>query len=397
MPADSLLTKNGHGNGHRRLSEKDVRTLKPPHKGNRILYDGEVAGFGARITSKGVVSFVLNYRIHGRERRFTIGRAPELSVAAAREEAIQLRNRIRKGEDPLVQRERLRLDNPTMADLSQEYFSRYAEVHKRPSSVRNDRAMFDFVTAKLGKTPVNAISRQDVENLHRSFKATPYRGNRTLALRSKAFSLAVEWSWRADNPAHGVRRFPEQRREFWLKADELGRLLDTLDKYPDQQAANALRFIIFTGARKGEVLSAKWEDFDLEAGRWTKPSHHTKQKRTEHVPLSADALDVLKRMRKQAGGDGWLFPGRLNGNHLENLKNAWAEMRTGAKIGDARIHDLRHTFASHLVSSGHTLETIGRLLGHTQPQTTMRYAHLADETLRNAANSFGQIARKKAQ
>jgi integrase len=380
------------------LTEKTVRQLRPPPGGNKITYDGEVPGFGARITAAGIVSFVLNYRtLSGTERRHTIGRFPEMSVLAAKNEAIELRNDVRKGKDPVAERELRRLERPTMSDLSKEYLSRYAEIHKRPSSVRNDKAMFENVTARLGKAYVADITKRQIEDFHRSMKATPYQANRVLALLSKAFSLAVEWGWRHDNPARGITRFPEQRRESWLQAVGLGRLLDALEKYPDQWAANALRLIIFTGARKGEALSARWEDFDLDAGRWTKPSHHTKQKRTEHVPLSADALEVLKRMRKEAAGDGWVFPGRIKGEHLENLKNAWAEVRTEARIGNARIHDLRHTFASHLVSSGQSLEVIGKLLGHTQPQTTMRYAHLADGALRDAANSFGQIARKAAK
>jgi integrase len=389
-------TESAESQRHR-LTERDISRLTPPAAGNRIVYDAELPGFGARVTAAGVVSFVLNYRIHGRERRYTIGRAPEYSVAAARDEAMELRRRIRNGEDPLAKRELLRLENPVMADLAREYLSRYAEIHKRPSSIRNDRSMFAVVTAKLGKTPVASITRQDIENLHRSLQATPYRANRTLALLRKAFGLAVEWEWRGDNPAAGVKKFPEEKRARWLDSEEIARLLAAFDSYVDQSAANALRLVLYTGSRKGEVLAARWEDLDLKAGRWRKPKTNTKQKREELIPLADAATKLLRKMRREASdpAEGWIFPGRSDGAHLENLKQHWKDICEAAKLGKVRIHDLRHTFASHLVSSGESLATVGALLGHTQMQTTMRYAHLADTTLRNAANRFAKVAHGK--
>ena len=215
-----------------------------------------------------------------------------------------------------------------------------------------------------------------------------------------------EWGI-AKNPASGIQKFQEQKRERWLSKEELERLASALDSYPEkratlaevsekqrvfvrseaQRAVNAIRLIIMTGARKGEVLLAKWEQFDLERGVWTKPSHNTKQKRVEHVPLSSQALVFLKSLPKE--GD-FLFPGRM-GEHLTDLKFPWAAICKDAQIAGVRVHDLRHTFASHLVSSGVSLPTIGKLLGHTQAQTTARYAHLADSPLREAANLFPTV------
>ncbi len=393
MSGHSADTKIAESQRHR-LTERDIAKLSPPITGNRIVYDSELPGFGVRITAAGVVSFVLNYRIHGRERRYTIGRAPEYSVAAARDEAIELRSRIRNGADPLAERELLRLENPTIAELSSEYFSRYAEVHKRASSIRNDKAMFAIVTSKLGKTPVAAITRRDIENLHRSLQATPYRANRLLSLLGKAFALAVEWEWRSDNPVRGLKKFPEEKRTRWLDQEEITRLLAALDGYADASAANALRLLLYTGSRKGEVLAARWEHVDLKAGRWTKPKTNTKQKREERIPLADVATTLLRKMRTEAGEPqgGWIFPGRNDGAHLENLKTHWKVIREAAKLGpEVRMHDLRHTFASHLVSSGESLETVGALFGHTQTQTTQRYAHLADRTLRNAVNRFASV------
>jgi integrase len=205
------------------------------------------------------------------------------------------------------------------------------------------------------------------------------------------------------NPAAGISRFHEEKRERWLSEEEFERLVVAMQEYPDRSAAeadvsekqreflrkearramNAIRLTVVTGCRKGEALTAKWTDFDFARGVWTKPSHHTKQKRVEHVPLNKQALALLESLPRNGE---YLFPGRREGAHLTDLKGPWAKVSEVAKLFGVRIHDLRHSFASHLVSSGASLPIVGKLLGHTQPQTTARYAHLADNPLREASN-----------
>ena len=151
-----------------------------------------------------------------------------------------------------------------------------------------------------------------------------------------------------------------------------------------------VRLLTLTGARKGEVLSATWDQFDFERGVWTKPSLHTKEKRTEHIPLEAAAVDLLTSMKRGATGQ-YLFPGRVSGEHLKDVERFWEDVCRKAKISNAWINDLRHTYASHLASSGLSLPLTGKLLGHTQPGTTARYAHFADSPLREATNQFGTL------
>ena len=386
-----------------KLTQKMVQALTPPASGNRVYYDDEIPGFGARITSNGVVSFILEYRSNGRHRRYTIGRAIDLTVLAARERAIQLRGKILDGIDPLQQRIEANSE-PTMNDLAKDFLERYARAHKRASSIRNDRQMLEkIILPKIGTIRIRAITRRDIETLHHGLKQTPYRANRVLALLSKMFTLAVEWGWRADNAAKGIPRYPEDRRESWLTAEEIEELLEALNNYSDQSAANAIRLLILTGAREGEVLSATWDQFDLKRGTWTKPSHHTKQKKIEYTPLSKSALQLLRYMNSERTSSS-LFPG-VNGSRV-TIRRPWVQVCKAAGLArpeqipgkrekfltiwkpSVRIHDLRHTFASHLVSSGESLHIVGKLLGHTLPQTTARYAHLADRALRDAANRF---------
>jgi integrase len=389
-----------------RITQKIISKLNPPAEGNRIHYDNEIPGFGVRITSAAVISFVLNYRIHGRERRYTIGRYPELTAMAARERALQLRGRILDGHDPLEERE-LDRSQPTVSQLAKQYLDEYAVTHKRPTSLRNDRQMIEGIIApRIGALRLKNVGKRDIQSLHASLKNTPYRANRVLSLLSKMFALAKDWEGMTENPTRGIPRFHEDRRERWLSADELGRFLEALNSYRDQTVANALRLLLLTGAKEGEVLKADWTQFDLKRGIWTKPSHHTKQKKIEHVPLSSAAIDLLRTM-KSVTGTGPLFPG-VSGKTRVTLRRPWVQACKAAGFCEevtlkgkrrvitryrpmVRIHDLRHTYASHLVSAGTSLQIVGKLLGHTQPQTTARYAHVADEALRTATNSFGII------
>jgi integrase len=389
-----------------RLTDKLIRGLRGPDSGHQISWDSEISGFGVRITAAGVRSFILDYRVASRQRRITIGRYPEMSLTAARVRASDLRVRVRDGHDPMEERQQGRVE-PTVADLADDYLKRYAIPNKRPSSIRNDTQMIDrFVRPKLGRLRLKAIGKRDVEALHNSLKVTPYMANRVLSLLSKMFSLAIEWKWMAENPVRGVAKCAEEKRERWLSLEEMQKLQTALDSFKDQNAANALRLLLLTGSRMGEVIKAEWGQFDLSTGVWTKPSHNTKQKRVEHVPLSEPALQLLKSMK----GDmqtGPLFPGRFTGARTD-LKRPWMQACRAAGLVTTtvvkgkrksitlyrpivRIHDLRHSYASHLVSNGVSLEIVGKLLGHTQAATTMRYAHIQDAALRSAANRFGDI------
>lgn len=379
-----------------RLKDSVVKGLSPPEHGYLITYDTDITGFAVRVMapskdeSSGTRAFLMNYRVKGtgRERRMTIGKYGDWSVAAAREEAKDLRQRIDRGEDPMGDRHTAR-KAPTVADLC----DRYLEEHlprKRPSSQAEDRAMIGkIIVPKLGKLKVADVRHADIDALHRKLKATPYRANRVAALLSKIFNLAIKWEYRPDNPVKGLERYQEQRRKRYLSPAELQRLTAALAKHSNQASANVVRLLLLTGARRGEVLGATWDQFDLEAGTWIKPSSMTKQKMTHEVPLSAPALQLLAEMQDKADGPH-LFPGKP-GEPQAGLKKFWTAICKRAEIKNCRIHDLRHSYASLLASAGVGLLTIGRLLGHTQASTTDRYAHLSDDPLRQATERVGAV------
>lgn len=216
------------------------------------------------------------------------------------------------------------------------------------------------------------------------------------------FSLAIKWEWVERNPARGIERFPEERRERFLSPDEINRLSQALIDHvasairPNEanKVANAIRLLMLTGARRSEVLSATWDMFDLDAGVWTKPSSHTKQKKPHRVPLSPPALQLLQKIRaREKHSSSYIFPSRARSTrpHLTELKKSWSRICRLADLEGVRIHDLRHTYASILVSGGASLPIIGALLGHTQDQTTHRYAHLMDNPLREATTRVAAI------
>lgn len=374
-----------------KLTKRYIDSLEPNGR-DQIIFDDELPRFGVRVKPSGATSFVLRYRHQGRNRSYTIGSYGVMTPDAARKHARMVLGDIERGNDPSSLRKSAR-EAPTMVDLADDYLDRHAIPNKRPKSVEGDRTLLSkYIRPRLGPVKVAEVSRRDIERLHLALKSTPYQANRALALLSKMFSLAVAWGWREDNPVTGIPKFPEEKRDRWLKDEELSRLFQALDSSPNHRAAMAIRLLILTGSRRGEVLNATWDQFDLDQGVWTKPSAHTKQKRTEHVPLSSATLDLLRQWREFAAPSDdseYLFPGDAEGKPLQVIKRAWKTICAEAGLEEVRLHDLRHTYASHLVSSGLSLAIVGRLLGHTQAQTTHRYAHLADAPLRAATEVFG--------
>ena len=366
------------------LTDKLVKALARPQRSNKITYDDTVRGFGLRVTAAGAKSFVLNYRSKGRERRYTIGSYPDWSVAAAREEARRLKRDINLGHDPMGARHADRAA-PTMADLAARYLAEHA-IRKVARARQDDRAMLEkLVLPEIGNLKVADVRHEDIERLHRQVSLTrPIRANRMAQLLSRLFTLAIKWEYRLDNPVKGLYRNPESGRTRYLSAEELRRLLGVLADHPNQKCANVIRLLLLTGARRGEVLNATWDQFDLTAGIWVRPSSHTKQKKEHRVPLSAATIQLLTQMTNE-GKDGlFLFPSKIGLQPLSDIKRFWIAICRKADLEDFRIHDLRHTYASILASAGLSLPVIGALLGHTQPNTTARYSHLFDDPLREA-------------
>lgn len=275
------------------------------------------------------------------------------------------------GEDPLEKKREV-VHLPSIRELAHDYVERYGK-NKRPRSLKEDKKLLqNHIIPKLSEKKVTHLSRRDVESFHSSLKETPYQANRALALLSKMFSLAAAWGWRTDHPVKGVPRFPEEKRDRWLDKEEIRRFWHVLESYQNQPSAFFFKLLLLTGARKNELLKATWDHFDFEKGVWTKPSSLTKQKKREHLPLSEEALQVLQELKKLNFDSPYVFPGKTKKQPLKNVQTLWTNVIKKAKLDKVRIHDLRHTHASHLVSSGLSLSIVG---------TPWTYANVYNSTL----------------
>jgi integrase len=382
-----------------RLSDKTAKALTPPITGNRLHRDSELPGFALRVTAAGAKAFVLNYRIHGLERRLTIGAFPTWSVTAARDRARELRREVDQGRDPLDERKAAR-EAPSVRDLWLEYDAKHLPT-KRARSAADDRSMWHtYILPALGPRKVADVTHADVDALHAGIGAVkPVRANRVIEVLRKAMNLAIRWGWRTDNPCVGVQRNTEEKRERFLTRAEVVRLDQALNEHKERSSCDAIRMLAWTGARKSEVLKATWDMFDLDVGEWVKPASTTKQKKLHRVPISSEVVDLLKAIKAERRDEVYVFPGHprnVPGADLEpvvrplaDIKRTWAAVCAAAGIKGARIHDLRHTFASIVISEKNPLPVVGALLGHTQAQTTQRYAHLYDDPLRQAVGAVG--------
>jgi integrase len=385
-----------------RLTDKLVRELPAPPNGNRITYDAEVRGLGVRVTSAKARAWVFNYRAGGIERRLTIGDTSAWSVRAARERAKELRRLVDGGQDPMAERHAERAA-PTVNDLADRFVAEHVPRKRTSTQDEYQRLLRVHIRPAMGNKRVADLRHSDIEAMHSKIAgATPYAANRAVAVLSKMLSLAVKWEMRTDNPARGIERSPEERRERFLTPAEIARLGEVLAAHPERTSANAVRLLLLTGARKGETLGAQWRDFDLQVAVWAKPAATTKTAKLHRVPLSAPALALLAEMKAEADQENarrarhrlepipWLFPS-LDGKALGDVKHFWAAVCRKADLQGVRVHDLRHTYAAILASSGLSLPIIGALLGHTQAATTSRYAHPMDDPLRAATERAGAI------
>jgi integrase len=377
-----------------KLTKRTVEGTAAPQSGEINLWDSEVPGFGLRLRAGGSRVYVVEYRNREqRKRRITLGPHGRLTVEQARDLAQQALAAVGRGEDPAEARNEERAA-PTVVELAKRYLDQHARPKKKPASIAADeRILRLYVLPALGRRRAAALGLKEVADLHHAMRDKPVQANRMLALLSKMFGLAERWGLRppGSNPCRGVDRFPERRRERFLSAGELERLGTVLDEVEPTEpfVALAIRLLLLSGARRDEVLTLRWSEVNFERACLSLPDSKTGAKL---IPLGPAPLAVLSSAPRLEGSL-YVIPGRRIGGRLIGLQRPWVRIREQAGLGDLRLHDLRHTFASYGAAAGLGLPVLGAILGHRNQATTARYAHIADDPRQaGAARISGEIA-----
>ena len=383
-----------------KLTKTMVDGLRASDERPAFLWD-TLAGFGVKALPTGKKVFVVKYRTNGGGRNApqrwqTLGKFGTLTVEQARQIATQLLSAVARGEDPQSDKMATR-KAPRLIDVWERFVT--DELPRKKENTRRDyeQQWRDVINPKFGQTYVSDIKRGQVDQFHKEMSATPYQANRVLALFSRLMNMAERWDWRPQgtNPCRFIERFKEVSRERYLSLDEITRIASAIDSLIEKnelwlEAGNAIKLLLLTAARVTEITQAKWEWVDFDAQVLALPDSKTGRR---PVYLSPDAVELLKSQLAATRNptSEYIFPGRSEGKALHNLRKPWGKVCAAAQINGARLHDLRHTAASIAAGQGISLPVIGRLLGHSQAQTTQRYAHVDTDPALKAATSIGNI------
>ncbi len=375
-----------------RITKRSVDAVRPQSK-DAFLWDEDLTGFGLKVTPSGRKVYIAQYYLAGRKRRtrrITLGQHGTVTPEEARSEAKRLLGIAASGKDPAAEKDAAR-EVPTVAEVGEQFIEQHVEAKLKPrTAVEYRHALTAYVLPVLADKPLDQLKRADIAKLHHSLADRPYAANRTLAFLSKMMNWCEMVGLRPDgsNPCRHVEKYPEKKRERFLSESELATLGDTLAAIESENRATpwavaAVRLLALTGARLNEVLTLRWEWVDFDSGTIRLPDSKTGAKT---IYLNPPALQVLNDVPRLENNPH-VICGDKPGAHLVNLQKPWRRIRKEAGLDDVRLHDLRHSFASVAVAGGMSLPLIGALLGHSQPQTTARYAHLSADPLK-AASAF---------
>jgi len=370
-----------------KLTKRTVERLETKDK-EYLVWDREISGFGVRVFASGRKSYLVQYRAGGRTRRRSIGQHGVLTADEARNEARKLLGEVAKGGNPAEDRQRI-LRAPTIASLCNRFLEEYAEHHCKPSTRKGYEIVIrTSIKPHLGTRRIVDVTRAEVVEFHHALRERPYMANRAVSILSKMFNLAEDWGLRTDgsNPARRIRKFREEEKKRYLSDQEQARLgnvladaLETGQETP--YAVSAIYLLMLTGCRLGEILTLRWEY--VTAHHLELPDSKTGRRR---IPLPREAYDIIMSLPRR-DGNPFVILGDTEDGHLVNLQKPWLRLRKAAGLEDVRMHDLRHTYASVAVMSGIDPFLLKEIMGHKNLQTTLRYAHFADEAVQRAAGS----------
>ena len=373
---------------------KRLVTNAQPQGADYVIWDTSLTRFGLKVSAGGHKTFIVKYRHFRRQRKLTVGRADVIAADDARTLALNLLNEVGNGRDPARARQVL-VTEPTVEEAFNRFLVEHVEMRRKSSTAKEYARLFK---ARIGpyfsSRRLSDIHPRDLSDLHKTLRGTPYQANRAIALMSKFFnwceSPSVGLRSQRTNPCHEIERFREHGRTRFLSPAEINRLGRALIEAENREwpwAVAAIRLLVFTGARKSEILTLKWPHVDIERRRLSLPDSKTGAK---IIVLSVPALEVvqlLHAMRKAFPASPWVIPSPRDASRpFIQLQSVWERVRHSALLIGVRLHDLRHSFASIAAARGTQQHLIKAMLGHSQLSTTIKYMHYADDPLRVASD-----------
>ena len=373
---------------YRPLSKRTVDALSGGGR-DVIFWDPELVGFGVRVYPSGTKIYLVQSRGPGGSKRVTVGRHGVISADEARRRAAVLLDRIKSGADPGSGSAAHADGGPTIAELAERYLREHVAVRCKPNTTRAYRKVIGrHLLPVLGKVPIAVLGREHVADIHYRLRRTPAAANEAVAILSRMLNRAEAWGLvpAGGNPCRLVPRYRTRRPERFLTEAEFRRLGGALDALESEgrlpvHATAALKLLMLTGCRSGEITSLRWEDVHLKVGELRLRDSKTGPRT---IPLPPSAVRVLEGLPRVAGNP-WVIAGRKPGARLSHIGHYWSRVRKRAGLEDVRVHDLRHSFASRALALGESLAMIGKLLGHSKIRTTARYAHLARDSVKESA------------
>ena len=376
-----------------KLSKALITDLEATEK-DVYVWDTGLSGFGIRVKPSGVKSYILQYRNkYGRVKRITIGRVGVITLDQARREATKMRGSVSLGDDPAQQRFDDRAVE-SVRDLAELYMQDHCAGRCKESTIKAHQWLLDkFILPRFGARKITELNAQDIGRFHQSLRETPYNANRCLGLLKAMFSKAAQPT--NTGPAAPIKPFRERKRSRFLTPEEFEKLFAAIDKLEQLQMINiyqaaAIRLLALTGCRLGEILELTWDEVDFRHRRLVLQKHKTDSKGVKGVPLNDDTMAILERIPRK-NDTPYVIAGNKPCSHIVNLRKPWLRVLDAAKIKNVRLHDLRHSFASAAASAGIPIQMVGALLGHASPQSTARYAHLYDDSLREASHTVSSV------
>lgn len=368
------------------FTKNALESLPLPSDGQRSVYhDQKTNGLQIRISSTGVKTFCIYRRIKkGKPERVTLGRYPDMSIENARKEAARINALIVEGINPNSDARALKTET-VLQDLF-EAFLKYRRNRKgaylSEKTKRTYRYDFDLYLSKWGKRQLSQIKDTDFSKLHTEIGAKhPTAANRVIAMGSSMFGYAAECKlFKGTNPAQGIKKFPETKRDRFLQKDELPNFFKALENEPNKTLSDYFFILLLTGARRSNVQEMQWSQINFERAEWRIPT--TKNGEPQTVILIPTVIEKL--LKRRCNNSPWVFPSTGVTGHLVEPKKAWKRILERAGVSNLRIHDLRRTFGSWQAKTGASLTIIGKSLHHKSPSSTAIYTHLDSDPIRES-------------